>query len=71
MFGTWFQRCSSLTGRILSPGAGQEMVAYSANSAYTMLQQGNTGFEGAKRIWRTWAPPKIKFFICLASRQRL
>jgi len=44
---------------------------YSAKSAYTMLQQSNTGFEGGKRIWRTWAPPKIKFFISLASRQRL
>jgi hypothetical protein len=44
---------------------------YSAKSAYNLLQQGNTGFEGAKRIWRSWAPPKVKFFTWLASRRRL
>lgn len=44
---------------------------YSAKSVYALLQQGNTGFEGAKRIWLCWAPPKVKFFLWLSSHRRL
>ena len=44
---------------------------YSARSAYDILHCGAVVFQGAERIWRTWAPLKIKIFIWLASRRRI
>lgn len=35
---------------------------YSARSAYRMLFQGSEFFVGAKLIWKSWAPRKVKFF---------
>jgi hypothetical protein len=43
---------------------------YSASSAYKLFHGGATTFEPAKRIWKTWAPPRCKYFICLASLNR-
>jgi hypothetical protein len=41
-------------------------ATYSAKSAYLMLFQGSERFEGAKQIWKAWAPLKVKFFTWLA-----
>ena len=46
-------------------------AAYSARSAYLAFFQGTIHFEGAKPIWKTWAPQKVKLFMWLAVRQRI
>lgn len=43
---------------------------YTSKSAYAMLHQGSMSFSGSRRIWKSWAPQKIKFFIWLASRKK-
>ena len=43
---------------------------YTAKSAYDALFVGATYFEPAKRIWKSWAPPKCKFFLWLAAHNR-
>jgi hypothetical protein len=35
---------------------------YSASSAYKAMFIGSTRLRGAKELWKTSAPPKIKFF---------
>jgi hypothetical protein len=49
------------------PGASGE---YSAKTAYQRFLAGSMEFEPGKRIWKSWAPPKCKFFIWLASLNR-
>jgi hypothetical protein len=46
-------------------------AAYSARSAYLASFQGTMRFEGAKPIWKAWAPLKVKFFMLLAVRKRI
>ena len=46
-------------------------ATYSARSAYNMFFQGSERFEGAKPIWKAWAPLKVKFFMWLAIRRRI
>jgi hypothetical protein len=43
---------------------------YTASSAYKALFQGSVGFEPTKRVWKTWAPGKCKFFIWLVEHDR-
>jgi hypothetical protein len=43
---------------------------YSASSAYMRFHGDATTFELAKIIWKTWAPPRCKYFIWLASLNR-
>jgi hypothetical protein len=43
---------------------------YSAKSAYKLFHVGATAFEPTNRIWKTWAPPRCKYFIWLASLNR-
>lgn len=43
---------------------------YTAKSAYQMMLHGTHRFEGAKLIWKTWAPLKAKLFLWLAFRRR-
>jgi hypothetical protein len=43
---------------------------YSSKLAYERLFMGAVQFEPSGRIWRTWAPPRCKFFIWLASLNR-
>lgn len=43
---------------------------YSSRSAYGRFFSGNVLFEPAQRIWKTWAPPRCKSFIWLASLNR-
>jgi hypothetical protein len=45
--------------------------SFSSKSAFELLHQGSCRFSGASRIWKSWAPPKVKFFIWLASRNHL
>lgn len=40
---------------------------YSAKAAYEGFFLGSTIFEPYHRIWRTWAPPKTKFFMWLVA----
>jgi hypothetical protein len=35
---------------------------YSAASVYKQLHSGSVIMHGAERIWKSWAPPKVKFF---------
>jgi hypothetical protein len=44
---------------------------YSAQSAYLVLQQGQTALPGAKLIWDTWSPLRVKLFLWLACRGRI
>lgn len=43
---------------------------YSSKSAYERFFVGSVAFKPAKRVWKTWGPPKCKFFIWLASLNR-
>jgi hypothetical protein len=44
--------------------------AYSSKLAYDRFFLGAVQFEPYKRIWETWAPPRCKFFMWLASLNR-
>lgn len=44
--------------------------SYSSKSAYNRYMAGTIGFESATRIWKTWVPPRCKFFLWLASLNR-
>jgi len=44
---------------------------YSASSAYRAFFHGSTNLPGAKELWRTKAPPRVKFFFWLALHRRL
>ena len=43
---------------------------YSARSAYKGLFTGSIPFDHHKRIWKSWAPPKCKFFLWLVVQER-
>jgi hypothetical protein len=43
---------------------------YSSKTAYNRFWTDTTSFESAKRLWKSWAPPRFKFFIWLASLNR-
>ena len=43
---------------------------YTASSAYLALHNGATQLNGADRIWKTWAPLQVKFFLWLAVKHR-
>lgn len=43
---------------------------FSSNFCYNVLFLGSTVFEPWKRLWKTWAPPKCKFFLWLAIRNK-
>lgn len=44
---------------------------YSASSAYRAFFHGSSSLLGARELWRTRAPPKVKFFGWLALHKRL
>lgn len=44
--------------------------SYSSKSAYDLFMMGRVGFAPAELIWRNWAPPRCKFFLWLATRDR-
>jgi hypothetical protein len=43
---------------------------YSAKSAYNGLFMGSVSFGHFTRVWKTWAPPKCRFFIWLAAHNK-
>jgi hypothetical protein len=43
---------------------------FSSKSCYKSLFSGSSTFEPWKRLWKPWAPPKCKFFLWLAMRNR-
>jgi hypothetical protein len=45
-------------------------VKYSAKAAYNGLFLRSCIFGHYKRVWKTWAPPKCRFFIWLAAQNR-
>jgi hypothetical protein len=44
---------------------------FSAASAYQAFHAGSMPFEGAKLLWKTWAPLRVKLFLWLAFRRRV
>ncbi|RLM54729.1 hypothetical protein C2845_PM10G10510 [Panicum miliaceum] len=44
---------------------------YSAKTAYQALRIGRIPFQGADRIWKTWAPPRVNLFFWSACRRRI
>jgi hypothetical protein len=42
----------------------------SSKSCYQSLFAGSAPFEPWKRFWKTWTPPKCKFFLWLAMKNR-
>ncbi|AQK53266.1 uncharacterized protein [Zea mays] len=43
---------------------------FSSKSCYRTFFMGSITFEPWKRLWKTWAPPKCKFFLWLAIRNK-
>jgi hypothetical protein len=43
---------------------------YSAKSAYVMIFMGSITFEHCDLIWKSWAPPKCRFFLWLVAHNR-
>jgi len=43
---------------------------YTAKSAYDALFEGAISFAPYERIWKSWAPPKCRFFMWLAAHNR-
>ncbi|TVU42264.1 hypothetical protein EJB05_08658, partial [Eragrostis curvula] len=43
---------------------------YTAKSAYAAMHHGAINFKGAKLIWKSWSPLKVKILIWLAIRPR-
>jgi hypothetical protein len=43
---------------------------FSSKSCYKAFFMGSITFEPWKRLWKTWAPPKCKFFLWLAIRNK-
>lgn len=43
---------------------------YNARSAYNMMHTGAIKFRGHTLIWKTWAPLRVKIFLCLALKHR-
>nr|TKV95142.1 hypothetical protein SEVIR_9G341600v2 [Setaria viridis] len=35
------------------------------------MQEGGIRLQGASRIWKNWAPPKVKFFTCCSYSKQL
>jgi hypothetical protein len=45
--------------------------SYSSKSAYKAFFVGSIKFSPWRRIWKTWAPPRCKFFIWLVVHNRV
>ena len=43
---------------------------YTAKSAYDALFEGALSFAPYERIWKSWAPPKCRFFMWLVAHNR-
>jgi hypothetical protein len=43
---------------------------FSSRSCYRAFFMGSISFKPWKRLWKTWAPPKCKFFLWLAIRNQ-
>ena len=43
---------------------------YSVKTAYRGLFVGSTSFEPWERVWKSWAPPKCRFFVWLVAHNR-
>ena len=43
---------------------------FSSKSCYKAFFMGSISFEPWKRLWKTWAPPKYKFFLWLAIKNK-
>ena len=45
--------------------------SYSSKSAYEAFFMGSIKFGPWKRVWKTWAPPRCRFFIWLVLHNRV
>jgi hypothetical protein len=45
--------------------------SYSSKSAYAAFSKGSIKFSSWRRIWKTWASPRCKFFIWLVFHNRV
>jgi hypothetical protein len=67
-FGTLFRRCTSiLRCLIITIWTPSSIGVYSSKSAYDRFFMGSVQFEPAERILNSWAAPRCKFFLWLAS----
>ncbi|GJN41102.1 hypothetical protein PR202_gn00429 [Eleusine coracana subsp. coracana] len=69
--------CNVVTEFTLQPGTPDShhwklasTGRYSAKATYEALFQGSVLFEPCDRIWKTWSPPKCKFFMWLVAHNR-
>jgi hypothetical protein len=44
---------------------------YTPRSTYRALHLGSHTIPGCKRIWKTWAPLRVRLFLWLAMRRRI
>ena len=76
---TWSGRLAQdlLEGVVLQEGIPDRHIwrlsasgEYTAKSAYDALFEGALSFAPYERIWKSWAPPKCRFFMWLVAHNR-
>jgi hypothetical protein len=73
----YLQLCDPLIRNELNPGVDDQHIGmpslsgeFTTKSAYCHLFVGSVEFGPWREIWKTWAPPRCKFFVWLASLNR-
>jgi hypothetical protein len=68
---------NAITDVVLQPNSKDKHIfsiasngQYSASSAYKDFFTGSIGFEHYKMVWKSWAPPKCRFFLWLVAHNR-
>jgi hypothetical protein len=72
----YLQLCHALNGVVLNQEEDRHVWVhsgsgkFSSQSCYSAFFMGAISFEPWKRLWKSWAPPKCKFFVWLAIRNK-
>ena len=73
----YFELWDLLEGVVLQEGIPDRHIwrlsasgEYTAKSAYDALFEGALSFAPYERIWKSWAPPKCRFFMWLVAHNR-
>lgn len=72
----FLDQCESLSNIVLHHGVQDKHTwrfntsGSFASSAYRAMFFGSVDFEPARRVWKTWAPRKCRFFIWLVEHNR-
>jgi hypothetical protein len=73
----YFELWDLLEGVVLQEGISDRHIwrlsssrEYTAKSAYDALFEGALSFAPYERIWKSWAPPKCRFFMWLVALNR-